>query len=76
MIKQTEYCDGSYSNLSRQVEIFVKSITTFQYPPVDNLQTSQASYTTLLLWAVVAGLRAGPKAGPKIFGPYTFLGRI
>jgi len=25
------------------------------------IQTSQASYTTLLLWAVVAGLRAGPK---------------
>jgi len=31
------YIHGSYSYLSRQVEIFVKSITTFQYPPVDNL---------------------------------------
>jgi len=37
-------------------------------------ETSQASNTTLLLWAVVAGLRAGPKVAAGPAGPRNGLG--
>jgi len=44
----------------------VKSITTFQSPPADNLYRLVEVHCVhnfeqpLLLWAVIAGLRAGP----------------
>jgi len=51
----------------------VKSITTFQSPPADNLYRLVEVHCVhnfeqpLLLWAVIAGLRAGlGRAGPKL----------